>query len=106
MIGASADVLFLGGAKVSAFSLPRGLREAQSPQPLWTTLVERPETSLRAHLSGDQVFQPKDTSGCFVLEQESGKCGRYNEMNAMRGLLVTDEALFAVTEDGLKRVAR
>ena len=108
LVGADAEVLFLGGAKVSAFSLPRGLRSphASRPVPLWTVRVERPDTSGRAHLFGDQIFQPNGPIECLALDQASGKSRGSHEVNAMHGMLVTDGAVFAVTENGLERVER
>jgi hypothetical protein len=112
LIAADADGFLLGGAKLSAFAMRRGLGLAQKPEPLWTVRLEHPETLGRGHLLGDFVVVPGPTE-CLAFDRRTGSWSYFGtdkvpfpEVKGTRGMLVTDEALFALTEDGLTRVAR
>ena len=105
LIGVDGEMLYLGGAKVSALVKRRGLRSAETLEPLWTERVSRPETSGRACLAGDALLLPGPVEW-LTLDRETGKERNSREVSGTHGLLVTDEALYVLTEDGLKRIDR
>lgn len=73
LIGAGENVLYLGGAKLSALAKPGGMRSTEPPVPLWTERVERPDTTGRAQLARDGVVF-RGSYGCpVILERERGR---------------------------------
>jgi len=106
LIGADEQVIYLGGSKISALMKNGGLRSPKSFEPLWTERVERPDLAGRCQLAGDDLLLP-GPGRCLVLERENGKKKSEQILDGTpRGLLVTDAAIFALTDDGLNRIER
>jgi len=120
LIGADEGAIYLGGAKISALVKRKGLQSASRIEPLWTERVERPDVSGRWQLARDELLlpgpMPDQESGirkneqpvvCRVIEKQNGK-GKSGPLlgGTTRGLLVTDEAIYALGYDGLERIER
>jgi hypothetical protein len=58
-----------------------------------------------ARLSGDAIFLPGPTQ-CIALDRKTGQPRESYPLDATRGLLVTDRALFVLTDRGLQRLER
>ena len=106
LIGASADVIYVGGSKLSAFAKRGGFRSPRRFENLWTVPLEQSWTLGRAQLAGEGIFQP-GPGECLVLDRKTGTKGNDHALTSRpRGFLVTDGALYALGDDGLKRIER
>ena len=106
LLGASEDVIYLGGSKLSAIARRGGLRSPRPLEHLWTVPVEQPWTLGRAQLAGEEILQP-GASECLVLDRKTGTRRDDRSLTSRPcGFLVTADALFALGEDGLKRIER
>jgi outer membrane protein assembly factor BamB len=106
LIGADERVFYLGGAKTSALAKPGGMRSVEAPVPQWTERVENAEWARHGQLAPDAVVVVGAFESPVFLERERGhRLGRL-VLDAARGLLVTDEELFVLTDAGLDRIER
>jgi outer membrane protein assembly factor BamB len=113
LIGVEGNVLYFGGIRPAAFIKRSGMRSMEAPERLWSSTDVRAIRG-RGQLSSDGLYVPlndglstRHSSACLVLDRESGKSTASHQLNSgSRGLLVTDEALYVVTDNGLERIER
>jgi hypothetical protein len=105
LIGADSTTIYLGGDKLSALAKPHGLGARAPVAPAWTVPTPREKRLARERLAGDTILVP-GPSECRAFDRSCGQLAGTFGAPAARGLLATEDALFALAGNALRRIER